>query len=303
MPLTPRARALLALLLLTMIWSYNWIVMKQVLAWTGPFRFAALRYVLGTLVLFAVLRWRSGPLRFPPALPALVLIGLAQTTAFQALVQWALVDGNAGQTALLAYTMPFWLILLSWLVLHQPPGLRQTASLLLAMAGLFAILTPWQAMPSLGSMVMAITGGLCWAIGALLSKRLFDRGQVDALSLTAWQMAAGSVGLVAIALLVPERSIEWSGEFLAALAYNAVLSSGLAWLLWSYVVQRLPAPVAGLSSLVIPMNGVLLAWLLLGERPDGSEAIGIGLLGGALLMISLRLRSTKAADPDRRYRR
>lgn len=305
MPLTARARGLLALLLLTMIWSYNWIVMKQVLAWTGPFRFAALRYVLGTLVLFAVLRWRDGPLRLPPALPTLILIGLAQTTAFQALVQWALVDGAAGQTALLAYTMPFWLILLSWLVLHQPPGLRQTASLLLAMAGLLAILAPWQAMPSVASTVMAITGGLCWAVGALLSKRLFDQGQVDALALTAWQMAAGSIGLVAIAVLIPERAIEWSGGFVAALAYNAVLSSGLAWLLWSYVVERLPATVAGLSSLVIPLNGVLLAWLLLGERPDGSEAIGIGLLGAALLTLSLhlRLRRTRADDPDRRCRR
>ena len=43
-----------ALILLTAIWSYSWIVMKQVLRFVGPFEFSALRYALGTLVLFAV---------------------------------------------------------------------------------------------------------------------------------------------------------------------------------------------------------------------------------------------------------
>jgi drug/metabolite transporter (DMT)-like permease len=280
--------ALVALVLLTAIWSYNWIVMKQALRYAGPFEFSALRYVLGTLVLFAALLLRREPLRPPPLLPT-ALIGLAQTTGFQLLVQTALVAGGAGRTALLAYTMPFWVVLLGWLLLHQRPDAKLWLGLAVATAGLVLVLEPWLGLGSAGSSLLALAGGLAWALGVVLSKRLFARGGVGALSLTAWQMAFGTLGIVAIALVVPERPVEWSGYFIGALAYNAVLASGLAWLLWSYVVARLPAGIAGLSSLVIPIAGVGLAWALLGERPDAAEWSGVALIALALVLVTVRL--------------
>jgi drug/metabolite transporter (DMT)-like permease len=129
---------------------------------------------------------------------------------------------------------------------------------------------------------------VCWAIGVVLSKRLFQRGGVSALSLTAWQMLIGTLFLIVIALLANERAIEWSPYFIGALAYNAVLSSGLAWLMWSYVVERLPANIAGLSSLIIPIAGIGFAWLLLGEQPSWIEGAGIALIGAALAIVTLR---------------
>jgi len=108
------------------------------------------------------------------------------------------------------------------------------------------------------------------------------------LSLTAWQMLIGSLGLVVIALLAHEQPIEWSHFFIGALAYNAVLSSGLAWLMWSYVVDRLPTSIAGLSSLVIPIAGIGFAWVLLGERPTWLESAGIVLIGAALAIVNFR---------------
>jgi drug/metabolite transporter (DMT)-like permease len=282
-----RRAALVALALPTLIWSYNWIVMKQALEYSGPFEFSALRYVGGSVVLFAVLMIRGESLRPPPLLPT-AMIGLAQTMGFQALVQWALVDGGAGKTALLAYSMPFWLVVLGWVVWKERPTRTLLCGLAIAGVGLVLVLEPWQGLGSGKSPSLAIGGGLAWAVGVALTKRLFERGGVSALSLTAWQMLLGSAGLVAIALLVPERSIEWSPWFIAALTYNTVLASGLAWLLWSFVVARLPANVAGISSLVIPVAGVAFAWILLGERPSRVECIGIACIGVALALVNLR---------------
>lgn len=291
MPPTPppshHRGALAALALITMVWSYNWIVMKQALAYSGPFEFSALRYVFGTLVLFAVLLARREPLRPPPLLPT-ASIGLAQTTGFQLLVQSALVEGGAGRTALLAYTMPFWVVLLGWLLYAERPSARLWTGLGVAAAGLVLVLEPWLGLGGAKSSLLALGGGLAWACGVVWTKRLFQRGGIGALSLTAWQMAIGTLGVVAVALIVPERPIEWSGWFIAALVYNAVLASGLAWLLWSLVVERLPANIAGLSSLVIPIAGIGFAWWLLGERPSATEAIGIVLIGAALALVSLR---------------
>ena len=283
----PARGAFVALGIVTLVWSYNWIVMKQALAYSGPFTFSALRYVFGTLVLFALLLARRESLRPPPLLPT-ALIGLAQTTGFQLLVQSALVEGGAGKTALLAYTMPFWVVLLGWLLHGERPSARLWSGLAIAAVGLALVLEPWSGFGDAKSPLLALGGGLAWACGVVWTKRLFQRGGIGALSLTAWQMAIGTLGVVVVALVVPERTIEWSVGFLAALAYNAVLASGLAWLLWSLVVERLPASIAGLSSLVIPIAGIGLAWWLLGERPDAAEALGIALIAIALALVSLR---------------
>lgn len=286
-PPPSRRPALVALGVLTLVWSYNWIVMKQALQFSGPFTFSALRYAFGSVVLFAVLLLRGESLRPPPLLPT-ALIGLAQTFGFQLLVQSALVMGGAGKTALLAYTMPFWVVLVGWFAFGQRPDVRLGCALGIAAAGLVLVLDPWRGFGDAGSSALALGGGLAWAIGVVLSKRLFERGGISALSLTAWQMLIGTLGVMAVALVVPERAIEWSHWFIGALVYNALLASGLAWLMWSYVVARLPANVAGLSSLVIPIAGIAFAWLLLGERPTLVEGAGIALIGAALALVSLR---------------
>ncbi len=287
--------ALLALIVVTLIWSYNWIVLKGVLQYAGPFTFSALRYVCGTLVLFLVLLARRESLR-PPPLGATAIIGVAQTAGFQALVQWALVDGGAGKTALFAYTMPFWVVLLAWLLLTERPGARQWLGLAGAAVGLVLVIEPWRGLGSPRSTLLAIGGGICWAIGVVLSKRLFQRRGVDALSLTAWQMLFGTLLLVAIALLARERAVDWQPWFVGALAYNAVLASGVAWLLWTYVVERLPANMAGISSLIVPIAGIGFAWWLLGERPSLSEGCGIVLIGAALAIVNLRRAPKPLAD-------
>lgn len=279
--LAAQRSALAALAILSLIWGFNWIVMKSVLAFVGPVTFSAMRYVFGTAVLFGVLALRGETLQ-PTPWRATLLIGLAQTTGFQILVQFALISGGAGKTALLAYTMPFWVIPLAWAMLGDRPGARQWLWIALAAAGLFLVLEPWRTQVSFLSALLALGGGVCWAIGTVLSKRLFQRMAVSPLRLTAWQMLYGTVVIVALALCLHERATQWSPLLIGALVYNGVLSSGLAWALWLFVVQRLPANVAGLASLITPLVGVLCAWVLLNEQPDAAETLGIVVIGVAL---------------------
>ena len=85
-----RRAALLALAIVSLIWSYNWIVIKVVLHYVGPMTFSAQRYVLGTVVVFALLVLRRESLTPTPWRETL-WIGLAQTAGFQALIQLAVV--------------------------------------------------------------------------------------------------------------------------------------------------------------------------------------------------------------------
>ncbi|NMG45377.1 EamA family transporter [Aromatoleum toluvorans] len=273
------------MLLLSIIWGYNWVVMKKVMRYVDPFDFSALRTFLGSLALFAVLVLRRRPLR-PVALGGTLWLGLLQTAAFTGLIQWALVSGGAGKTAVLVYTMPFWLLPLAHAFLGERVRGSQWLAVGLALVGLVLILEPWRLGGDTQSTLMAVIAGLVWAASAVWAKRLRGNVEVDLLSLTAWQMLFGSLVLCVLAWVLPSEPPQMTPYFIGALVYNALFATGLAWLMWLFVLDRLPAGLAGLSSLAVPAVGVLSGWIELGERPSTTESWGMTCIAVALLAIS-----------------
>jgi drug/metabolite transporter (DMT)-like permease len=248
---------LLALFLLSVIWGYNWVVMKLALPYVGPFQFGAMRTFFAALLLFGALLALKKPLR-PARLKSTIVLGLLQTTGFTGLIIWALVEGGAGKVAVLSYTMPFWVMVLAWPLLGEKIRGMQWLAALLSLLGLVGIVEPWNFHGKLLSNALAVTAGVSWALSVILAKRLHQRAPgLDLLSFTAWQMLFGSLPLVALAVLVPAKPIEWSDTLIAATLFNVVLANGLGWWLWLYALQRLPAGVASMNSLLVPVIAVL----------------------------------------------
>ena len=272
--------------LLALIWGYNWVVMKIGLRYVQPFTFASLRNLLSAVGLFVILAAMRKPLR-PKAFGLTVLVGLLQTTGFVGLTFWALETGGTGKIAVLTYTMPFWLLLMAWVVLGERLRGFQWLAVGVAFAGLFLILAPWQ-LRGVAASLLAVAGGFSWAASAVVAKVLNKRHTVDLLSLTAWQMLLGSLPLLVIAALTYTRAPVWTASFIWALAYNVIFGNALAWVLWLYVVRSLPAGSAGVGTLAIPVIAVISAWLQLGDRPGPGEALGMALVCLALCIISLR---------------
>jgi drug/metabolite transporter (DMT)-like permease len=277
--------AVIALGVTVTIWAFSWIVMKLVLRYAGPFDFCALRYGMGAALLFIVLLATHRPLA-PPPLAGTIVTGLAQTAAFQGLGQFALTAGGTGRVVLLAYGMPFWAVLLAWLLLGERPLRRHWIGLALAAVGLTFVIAPWKGLGNPVSTAFALLGGMCWALGTVTSKRMFQRHRPDPLTFTAWQMAFGAAALGIVTLLIPQRSIDWSPAFIAGLAYSVILATSLAWTLWLLVVQRLPTAVAAVSSLAVPVLSVLMAWVVLHEKPTPSEWLGVAFIVAGLVAVS-----------------
>ena len=277
------ALAVLAQIVLALIWGYNWIIMKSVLRYMGALDFAALRNGLGGLLLLALLPLTGRSLK-PPPWRVVVPIGLLQGVGMSGLSQLALVAGGAGKTAVLVYTMPFWVILFAALFLNEKPRAPQYAAALVAAAGLLLVLQPWDWHGTWLSSLLALASGASWAGGSVVVKRAFRHRSVDLLRLVAWQMAVGGAVLSALAVATHDQPIVWSSYMILALVYNVVLATALGWGLWLFVLRVLPAGVAGLSALATPVMSVLLAWWLLGERPGGAEGGGIALILLALVL-------------------
>ncbi|MBA4741348.1 MAG: EamA family transporter [Azoarcus sp.] len=277
--------AVAAFVLLSLIWGYNWVVMKKVLQFADPVDFTALRVIFGTVALFALMLLRRMPLR-PVALGPTIVLGLLQCGAFSVLIQLALVHGGAGKTAVLVYVMPFWLLPMAWAFLGERVRGLQWVAVAMAALGLVFVLEPWSVQASLMSNAIALLASVVWASAAIYAKRLRARVRLDLVSLTAWQMLFGALVLAVVAWLLPSRPIDPTPYFFGALAYNAILATALAWLLWLFVLDRLSAGMAGLSSLAVPAVGVLSAWIELGEQPSLAEGVGMVLIAGALFLLS-----------------
>lgn len=284
--LSPRG-GIAALVILCLIWSYGWVVMKEGLRFADPFDYAALRTLPGALLIFAVLVARSRPLSLRAPRRTFVL-GMFQTVGFNGFASLALVTGAAGKTAVLVYTMPFWTLLFAWPLLGERIRGAQWLAVALAGAGLLLVIEPWQLGGTLAAKVLAVLTGISWAVSAVLAKKWREALGSDLLRLTAWQMLLGGLVLGAIALAVPSRPVDWTPYFWFLLIYATVLGTVSGWLLWLYVLQRLPAGVAGLSIMAVPALGVLFSRLQLGEAPAAVEAAGMTLICASLAVLSWR---------------
>jgi len=272
-----------ALAALVLIWGYSWIVMKIGLRYAHPFDFAALRVLVATVVLFALLAILRRPLTLGSYRMAIV-IGTLQVALFVALTQFALFFSGPGRTSILTFTMPFWMILFAHWILRERMRPGQWFAVALAFAGLVLIIDPWK-LTSFTASLLTVTAGAVWAIAAVISKRWPTRA--DPLVFTAWQLLVGSLLLGALALGHRHEPVQWTTEFVAALLFSAVLATAIGWWLWTYVLARTPAGIAGLNSLGIPVVAVIGSAIQLGERPPPLELAGMIAILVALALLAL----------------
>jgi drug/metabolite transporter (DMT)-like permease len=275
---------LAALITLVLIWGYSWVVMKIALRHAHPFDFAAIRVALGAVLLFALVKARRQPLALSSYRMAFVL-GMLQVALFVALSHFALLKAGPGKTSVLVFTMPFWMIVFAHFIIGERMRGAQWIAVALAFFGLVLIVAPWE-LTSLAGSLLAVTGGAVWAISAVLSKRWPVKG-ADPLLYTAWQLLFGFIALGILAFVHPHESPRWNTEFVLALAFSTIFATALGWWLWTYVLARTPAGIAGLNALGIPVVAVVASAIQLGERPPALEIAGMLLIAAALVLLAL----------------
>lgn len=287
---TPRTRLqpwlpAIAIATLSLIWGYTWVIAKQALAFAPPFALGAERTVLSAIVMIAVTRLAGRPLRL--VAPRLTVGNGLSMGGFIVLQTWALVEGGPGKTSVLIFTMPIWTLLLAWPLLGERVRGAQWLAAASTLGGLLLIIQPWDMHTSLLSKLLGLGAALCWAIGTILVKRIRQGHDVDLLALTTWQLIVGAVPLVVLAVLVPEPPTRWGAHYAFLLGFMAIGSTGIGWLLWIYILDRVPAWEASLSVLGTPVIALVSSRLVLGEGFDPMELAGILLIGTGLALLSL----------------
>jgi drug/metabolite transporter (DMT)-like permease len=261
--------------ILALVWGYNWVFMKIAMQYCSPMYFALMRVGGGAILLLLLVIFLGGPIK--PKYPGrTLLLGLLQTTCYLGLISWAVAHGEASKSAVFAYSMPFWVILLSWPFLGERVKGVQWIAVVLAFAGLILIVKPWVINGGLEDNLLGILAGLAWGASVIVFKKIPTAGMKELISVTAWQMIFGLPILALAAFSIHEPPIQWNAILIGAVLYNVIAATVVAWILWYYLLQKLPANVSSLSVLIVPVVGVVAAWIQLGEQPG--PIVGTGMI-------------------------
>ncbi|MBX6375950.1 MAG: DMT family transporter [Acetobacteraceae bacterium] len=288
-PRRPDTAGLVLLVTTAIGWGLNWPVMKALLAVLPPFSARAWAGIAGSLMLAAIARGMGERLAVPRALwGRLALIAALNVTSWMGLATLSLLWLSAGEGTMVCYTVPIWAALLAWPVLGERPTARRAAAILLALAGLVALVAGeglGLGLAKLPGVALGLGAAVLFALGTVLTKR--RPLALDPLASAAWQVGLGCAPLLLPTLLL-ERP-DWAAlpaSSWASLAYMAAGPLGLCYIAWFAALRRLDAGVAAVGTLIAPVVGVLAGAVALGEPLGLREVAALALiLGGVLLAV------------------
>lgn len=270
-------------------WGLNWPVTKRLLSELPPLSLRGLSGIIGaTLLAVLALAFRQS-LKVPHALwPRLVLLSLLNVTAWMALMGLALTFLPASEAAVMAYTMPVWASVLAWPILGERISLLRVVAMAMAIAGLVALMggggvSATQA--KLPGILLALAGAFLFAVGTVLAKRW--PLMLPPLTSAVWQILIGCIPVSLAGLLMEQphftalSSLGWS-----LFAYSIVVQFCVAYACWFAALQRLPASVAAIGTLLVPVIGVVASATALGEPLGMAQIAALGFTIAGVVLAS-----------------
>lgn len=289
---SPNRLGVLAVPMLALIWGMNWPAVRAILSWWSPWALRALGLGIGAALLFALAKSRATSLQVPRTQwLRLIVSSLLTIVGFNLCTAFAQMSGTTSRAAIVTFTMPVWAVLFAWPVLDEKPDSRRLLAVLTGCVGLVLLSVPsWHGATSPLGGLFALGAGLSWAAGTVFVKRYPIAA--PPLASTAWQLALGAVAAVVGGLLSAQFNAQsWTqafftgidppfttAAFVGAMLFHIVLANAFAYLIWFDVVMRLPASVAALGTLLVPVVGVTGAMTVLGERPGVLDLTGFALI-------------------------
>lgn len=289
-----KPRDAVELLVLAALWGASFLFMRLGAGEFGPLALSALRVAGATLFLapLLALRGHAGALRahWRP----IAVVGVLNSALPFALFSLAALAIDAGVSSVLNATAPLWGALVAWGWLGERPTRERVAGLAIGFAGV-ALLTWDKASLRPGShgvspalaVLACLAATLCYGFGANYTKRRLS-------GVPALAVATGSQAAAALALALPALA-RWPAARPSALAWAslaalAVLCTGVAYILYFRLIDRLGAARAITVTFLIPLFGVLWGWLFLGEAmtPLMGAGAAVVVLGTALVTGVLR---------------
>jgi len=272
---SPKVLALLGAL--TLVWGTNWPLFRIALEELPVLTFRTIVLATGTVMLAAIVAIRRESFAVPKGKwPALIAASAMNILIWNIATSLAVLYIPSGHASVLAYTMPLWVALIGLVVFGQRLTGRLLAAILIGAAAVATLMAPnfhgYAQAPA--GLFWGLLAGFCWAVGTFIVKRTSWPGM--GLSLTFWQVVLSLPPVALGALLIDGLPTYWpSAKALSATLYTGAIPMALGTATWFALVKLLPAQVAALSSIAIPIVAIVSGILILHEPLSALQAVAI----------------------------
>jgi len=275
------------------IWGGAFAAGKIVVAVFSPLMGSFARYAIACVALLLAAAMREGGL---PRLTrrqffATVLLGILGVFLYNLLFLGSLQRLPASRAALIIALNPAITIAISSVVLHERLRARRRLGVAIALLAVWVVLSHGDlasiASAGIGRGELLMFGAVtCWALYTIVGRKVL--GGLTPLAATSYAALWGTLmlGAVAIPEIVQLRSEQFDWRMIVSLLYLGVLGTAVAFVWYYTSVQRFGASVASIFNNLVPVFGVLIGVLLLGEALMPSMMIGGGIAIVGVLMVS-----------------
>ncbi len=264
-----------------LIWGATFPISAIALESTPPIFFAFLRFLCAGAFVLVIPR---------PSVPwrTLIMLGMLLGAGQYGFMFVAMTRGiSAGLASLLVHTQAFFTIFIAMIVFSERLNGRQIGAVLLALFGLACLVVNRAEAGALDGLALILVAALCGASGNNLLKSL---DKVDMLGVAVWMSLAAPLPLLALSIWLEAdgsarglmSTISW--ETAGAVAYSAVLATVLVFAIWGRLLSTYSAVTVAPFFLLVPVFGLSLSALVLGERLSALQ-----IWGAALIFVGLAL--------------
>jgi drug/metabolite transporter (DMT)-like permease len=271
------------LVLLCFVWGGNMVSIKVSNQGVPPILTAAFRSMVASILLWIYALMRGERVFLDRAdMKHGIIIGFLFAMDFLFMYLGTSYT-NASRAVIFLYTCPFWATLGAHFFLKADRLTSiKTVGILMAFAGIVSVFGSRS--PNLGPLywvgdLMLVAAALFWAATTVYIKKYLSKDSVTHFQTLFTQLFFSIPILTAATLLVePFRSLNLTPITLGAVAYQTIVVAFLSYILWFWMIRRYPVSTLSTFTFLVPLIGVLLSGLILGETMGPLLWIGLVLV-------------------------
>ncbi|MDP9825046.1 DMT family transporter [Kineosporia succinea] len=277
-------------------WGTTYYVTRHTLPADYPFYGGAGRALPAGLLLLLITRrlpkgswwWRS------------VVLGAINFGAFFTLIYATAQLLPASVASTLMATSSVMMMLLAWPLLGERPQVLSAIGAAVGIGGVALMLLGDPGSVDYRGVVTSLAAMTLSCLGAILTTRWSPSGSI--LALTSWQLIAGGLLILPVAVVLEGTPPALTPERLAGYGYTTFVATALAFVVWFQGLRRLAAGTVGLIGLLNPVAGVLVGVLVGSEAFGAKQALGVLLVVGGILLgqplVRRRFRAPALVAPE-----
>ena len=254
------------------IWGSTYYVTTEFLPPDYPITVAMLRALPAGLLLLLIVR----QLPAPACLGRVFILGALNFAIFWVMLFITAYRLPGGVGATVGAIQPLAVILLAYVTLGSPIRMLSVGAAMAGLGGVaLLVLTPEAGLDPIG-VVAGLGGAASMALGTVLTRKW--RPPVSLLTFTSWQLTAGGLLLLPIALWMEPPLPALTVNNIAGLVYLGLVGAAFTYLLWFRGIARIePAAVSTLGFLS-PATALTLGWILLDQQLGPLQILGIAII-------------------------